>query len=254
MCELFGASFKVPQEVKTELQEFYRHSIHHPHGWGLVRRKKDEIEIIREPVRAIDSHMLPNLIEETGAQKDMLAHIRLATVGATKPQNCHPFQGVDASGRTWIMIHNGTIYSSKTLMKYLDQQKGDTDSERVFLYLLDLMNQAYKDKQKELTLKERFAVVEQLVKELSNRNKLNLMIYDGEVLYVHKNMKNTLSYKETEEGFWFSTTALSDGWQDYPMCQLRAYAKGELLFAGENETSEFVPTLEYISAMAAMHI
>lgn len=253
MCELFGASFKVPVEVKTELQEFYSHSIHHPHGWGMLRRMNEQYEVIREPVRAVDSHILGDVIEGTGPQTNILAHIRLATVGTTKAENCHPFTGRDASGRTWTMIHNGTIYSSRTLMKYLDKQEGDTDSERVFLYLLDLLDSEYL-KTGSLTKEQRFAVVESLVDELSYRNKLNLMLFDGELLYVHKNMKNTMFLKKSKNGVMLSTTALSQGWQAVGMCRLYAFEAGDLLFESRNITHEFIPTLEYISALAAMNI
>ena len=108
-----------------------------------MRLSGENHEIIHEPVRAIDSHILPKVIEETEAQRNLLAYTRLAMIGGMKYENCHPYTGRDETGRTWTMINNGTIYSSKTLMKYLDVQKGDTDSERVFLYLLDLLNEEY---------------------------------------------------------------------------------------------------------------
>ena len=80
------------------------------------------------------------------------------------------------------------------------------------------------------------------------------MIFDGEVLYVHKNMSNTLYMKRTDDGVIFSTQPLDSGWEDYPVCTLRAYKNGELLFESDEKTTEFVPTLEYISSMAALHI
>lgn len=255
MCELFGASFKEAVNIKSELKEFYSHGVKHPHGWGLMRFHLDTYEVIREPVRAIDSKILSETIEQTEAQCNVLAHIRLATVGAMRPENCHPYVGNDASGRTWTLIHNGTIYSSNRLMKYLDSQQGDTDSERVFLYLLELLDREY-NQTGSLTATQRFHVVESLVLELSARNKLNLMIFDGEILYIHKNMKNTLSMAQIPQGFLFSTTPVNENaeWHEVPMCQLFAYKQGELLFESNHVTKEFVPSLEYISALAAMNI
>ena len=37
------------------------------------------------------------------------------------------------------------------------------------------------------------------------------MIYDGELLYVHKNLKNTICFKRLENGIIFSTKPLDDG-------------------------------------------
>lgn len=71
-----------------------------------------------------------------------MTHIRLATIGSVKALNCHPYSGVDCTGRTWTLMHNGTICSGNRLMPYYRVQKGNTDSERIFLYLLDEINQA----------------------------------------------------------------------------------------------------------------
>lgn len=80
------------------------------------------------------------------------------------------------------------------------------------------------------------------------------MIFDGEILYIHKNMKNTLSYKELPEGKIFATTPLDEQFVELPMCKLFAVKDGEFIFESKELTEEFVPTLEYISAMAAMNI
>lgn len=253
MCELFGASLKKEKELKGLLEPFFSHSVKHPNGWGILCSQNGKREILRESVRAVDSKKLPKVLEDLGKQNNLLAHIRLATVGSTRVENCHPFSGVDASGRQWNLIHNGTIYSSRTLAKYIDLQTGDTDSERVFLNLLERLQEAY-EKYGELNAQKRFQVVEDLVVDHSERNKLNLMIYDGEFLYVHKNMRNTLSMKQDENGIIFSTTPLEEDWQEVPMCQLLAVREGELWKRGEKTTSEFIPTTEYMSAMAAMNI
>ena len=129
MCELFGLSAKEPTDIRDYLQAFYRHSVRHPHGWGLFREKNGKSEIIREPVRAIGSRILNDIVSTTPPQQNALAHIRLATVGSVKTENCHPYTGTDNYGRRWTMIHNGTIYSSRNLYQYLKLQKGDTDQQ-----------------------------------------------------------------------------------------------------------------------------
>ncbi|MGN0634052.1 MAG: class II glutamine amidotransferase [Oscillospiraceae bacterium] len=241
--------------MREYLREFYSHSVKHPHGWGLMREENGRTEIIKEGVCAVKSEINSSVIEETEPQKNMLAHIRLATVGSVKNENCHPFSGEDISGRRWTLIHNGTIYSSKKLIPYMNTQIGDTDSERVFLYLLDEMNNAISQNGRELNARRRFEIIDSLVTDLSPRNKLNMIIFDGEILYVHKNMKNTLFYKQEDCGIVFSTQPLDNGaWQKFPIAQLFAYKDGEKLFSGTNHGNVFVPTLEYITAMDAMNI
>lgn len=256
MCELLGFSSDTSVDVRTYLRSFYRHSSQHPHGWGLMRELNEQTEIIKEPVCAAESRIISSVIDKTPPQKNAMAHIRLATVGAVNIENCHPFSGTDTSGRCWTMMHNGTIYSSKKLTKYLNIQSGDTDSERVFLYLLDEVNGALElNGGKPLTAKQRCEIVDKIVVSLSPRNKLNLIIFDGELMFVHKNMINTLYYKSKKRSILFSTTPLDDGeWKEYPMAQLSAFCAGEKVFEGTKHDSVFVPTLEYITAFDAMNI
>lgn len=255
MCELFGLCSNSPIDVREYLNTFFSHSVRHPHGWGLMRENEHKIEIIKEPVCASGSRIINDIVQKTEPQTNILAHIRLATVGAIKYENCHPYTGFDALGRRWTLIHNGTIYSGVELSKYLSQQSGDTDSERVFLYLLDEVNKAIILNNEPLSVSQRCDIVNKLAITLSPRNKLNFMIYDGELLYVHKNMKDTLSYKKLDSGIMFSTEPLDDGdWKRFPITQMRAFKDGECIFKGTVHEHEFTPTLKYITALDAMNI
>ena len=249
MCELFGFSSEKPTDIKALLKEFFSHSVKHPHGWGILY----DGTVAKGCEKACESAVLSDILERIGPQTDTVAHIRFATVGSIKPENSHPFKAADITGREWTLIHNGTIYSGSKLIPYLSKQTGDTDSERVFLYLIDRLNDAQKERP--LSAKERFELIDSFIKELSPRNKLNLMIYDGELLYVHKNMNNTLMYLKTDHGYIFSTEKLSEGeWQEIPLAKVRAYKKGKLVFEGKAHDGVFVATLQYIKAMDAMNI
>ena len=254
MCELFGASMRRRTNLTEYLKEFFSHSSKHPHGWGLAFEKNGDIKIEKEPVCANESRILGSIIEAVPSQKVLLAHIRYATVGAKRTENCHPFSGCDNSGRHWALIHNGTIYSGMELLKYRCLQKGSTDSERIFMYLLDNINEVL-EKKKDLNERERFEIVDRVIRILSPRNKLNLMIFDGEVLYVHKNMRGTLSYKQTGDGVLLSTQPLeSEGWQDLPMCRTFAFKQGEKTFEGFSHGNEFISSMDSITALDAMNI
>jgi glutamine amidotransferase len=256
MCELFGFSSAEATDIRGYLKTFYSHSVRHPHGWGIMRETETGFEIIKEPRRATGSRIISNVISTTRPQRNLLAHIRLATVGGMKEANCHPYSGIDSSGRCWTLIHNGTIYSGMQLTRYLSKQKGDTDSERVFLYLMDEVNAAISQNNgAPLSESARCNVVESIATALSPRNKLNLIIFDGDLMYVHKNMKNTLYTKRVGTGIIFSTAPLDDGeWESYPTTTLCAYKNGERIFTGTKHDGVFIPNLEYINAMAAMNI
>ena len=249
MCELFGFSSRQGKSLKPYLREFFRHSVRHPNGWGLATFDDGgEVKVQTETVSAEKSERLPGIIDALPESKVLLAHIRRATVGGVKPENCHPFVRTDAAGRTWTLIHNGTIFSGTELHPYRKQQVGDTDSERILLYLIDKMNQKLAGRSDPLNSFERFKVAEQVVYELSYRNKLNLLIYDGSKLYVHVNMRNTLSVRHEAGGALFATTPLEpQGWEPLPLTSLLVYEAGVLKYRGRDHHNEYLDVMGRIT-------
>lgn len=240
MCELFGFTSRTPQKVNQELREFFSHSTEHPNGWGLALLDKNSFSMEKEPIRAIDSLYLKERLREPIVAQTALAHIRLATIGNMEWRNCHPFTGTDNSGRHWTLIHNGTIFECKPMEKYISIQKGDTDSERILLFLLDQMNEKIAEKGKKLTAEERFHIVDELVITASPENKLNLLIYDGELLYAHTNYRNSLYQKKTEDSVFVSTRPLALGkWEPLPFTQLVAFHQERLVFEGTIHGNEY---------------
>lgn len=251
MCELLGFTSAKYTDISGYLRIFFSHSIKNPHGWGMMYG--DDRKIIKEAVSAGESTLLPDIVNNIAPQKNMLAHIRFATVGYISEANCHPFTGKDVSGREWTLIHNGTIFRGNHAQRYSALQEGDTDSERFFLGMLDAVNAHLK--KGILADYQRFEIINNFIVRNAPRNKLNLMIYDGDFLYVHKNLKNTLSFKCIGDGLIFSTNPLdNDAWIPFPLAQVIAYRNGREVFRGQRHRGVFVPTLEYITAMDAMYI
>ena len=249
MCELIGFSAAAPTDISTQLREFFSHSRTNPHGWGMMYGDK----LIKGCEKASESLVLPILLKNFKPQEILLGHIRFATVGSIRYENCHPFADRDITGRQWTLIHNGTIYSGSRLIPYLNTQRGDTDSERLFRLLIDTVNEAQQDG--ELDYKGRCEVIEGFIRDIAPRNKLNLMIYDGEQLYIHKNMENTMVFRKLGTGYIFSTAPLDDEeWTDVPIAQLLVFRGGEKVYEGKPHGGIFLPTLQYIKAMDAMHI
>lgn len=241
MCELFGISSRKPQIINQELKELFSHSNEHPNGWGLALINKGICSIEKEPTRANASRYLKGRLKEPIVVKTALAHIRLATIGHMEWRNCHPFTGTDQSGRQWTLIHNGTIFECESLQKYVSIQNGDTDSERILLFLIDQMNGEINAKGRSLTAEERFKIVDDLVVMLSPENKLNLLICDGELLYAHTNCRDSLHQRVTEESVYFSTKPLAVGvWEPMPFTQLIAYRQGVLKYVGTDHGQEYI--------------
>ena len=175
----------------------------------------------------------------------MIAHIRLATRGTLEYENTHPFVKRDWSGRTWTLAHNGTIFESQALNPYVHSQKGQTDSERILLYAVDRINGEEQKKGRTLSQEERFAVIEAVIKEITPENKVNLLLFDGELMYVHTNYRDSLHFLRKETAVFVSTRPLDKGnWEKAPMNTLLAFEAGKWKYTGNPHENEFFDSEE----------
>ena len=236
MCELFGVTSSHKVDLNEYLKTFISHSDEHPNGWGMAFFDEG-LTVYREPVRASESKKLEELLERPISSAEMLAHIRLATKGFIELENTHPFVKKDKEGRTWTFAHNGTIFNAPVLNKYQEVQKGKTDSEKVLLYILDRINE-------EVSL-DRIELIESIARELSEHNKLNFILHDGEYYYVHINEGGTLHKLEKDGSVIFSTQALDDGdWEEVEQNKLFVYKDGNLIHEGKKHEFGHVTTQE----------
>ena len=251
MCEIFCFNSNTPKKINECLQCFYNHSEDHPHGWGLANMQSNEFVIDKEPVKATCSQHLKDILSHPVIGKNVFAHIRLATVGEIVSPNCHPFTKADDNNRSWMLIHNGTIFDYPKLDEYIDKESGDTDSERILLYIIDKINEFEKSKDAPSTIKERFNILTEIVEDLSKNNKLNLMIYDGDLTYIHSNMNDSLYYLKNEEGFLVATTPLTDdeNWKPAETNKLFGLIDGNIIFESGEHENEFILTEEHEKAM-----
>lgn len=242
MCELFGLNSAVNVRINDKLKEFFTHSKEHPHGWGLALfYDKGAVSLEKEPVAAYKSYYLKERLRRDINISAMLAHIRYATVGIMDYSNTHPFVYRDESGRNWTMIHNGTIFDYPALRKYTFTQEGTTDSERILMYIVERMNEAIRNSGGKLSREERFEILDDIICDMSKGNKLNLIIYDSSVMYVHTNFKDSLYYQRSGDAIVFTTRPLSLGkWEPVPFTQLLAFRKGSLKFAGTVHGNEYI--------------
>lgn len=244
MCEIFGASLEYKTEINSYLKAFYHHSNEHPHGWGLALMDHTNTMIEKEPLQASKSHYLKSRLSVPIEVKTAFAHIRYATVGNVEYSNCHPYTMTDNSGRRWTMVHNGTIFDFDPLSKFCQVQTGNTDSERILYYIVEQVNNK-EEEGKTLTFEERFELLDSIFIRLSKGNKLNVLLFDGEYLYVHTNYKESLFYLKKKEGVLFSTKPLSqESWKPVTFTTLLAYQDGKQILSGTNHKNEFIESEE----------
>lgn len=251
MCELFGFSGAMQRNLTSSLAEFFSHSPEHPDGWGLATREHGVVSVEKEYAQASNSSYLLRRLTSGVTTSLALGHIRKATVGTLNRNNCHPHAGTDCTGRQWTLIHNGTIFDFPELDRFRAVQSGSTDSERVLLFFLDCIDRATVKAGHALTAQERFAVLDEAVCRLSaNNNKLNFLLFDGEVLFAHTNYEASLHTCTTAQGTLFSTHPLSMGnWEPLAFTTLVAYAEGTQIMTGTNHGNVSVDAPELLEAL-----
>ncbi|HSA82647.1 MAG TPA: class II glutamine amidotransferase [Geminicoccaceae bacterium] len=121
------------------------HGFEHADGWGIAAYRADGVAIERQPRAAHDGRRFRAAAARLEAIT-VLAHVRHATVGATLPENTHPF----AHG-AWTFVHNGTVpYFAEVrdaLLAAMTAEHraaivGQTDSEHLFHFILSSHEQA----------------------------------------------------------------------------------------------------------------
>jgi len=155
MCRLYGFRATEPTKVECTLVHAQNALMvqsrgdlagqGHANGWGVATYEDHRPHVERQAWAAYQGEHFQRAAARIFSRQ-VLAHVRRATVGKPKIENTHPF--VDGS---WTFIHNGTIPSFDQLRPRLlallpeDRCKairGDTDSEHVFHYLRHLQVRA----------------------------------------------------------------------------------------------------------------
>ena len=113
------------------------------------------------------------------------------------------------------------------------KQLGETDSERILLRLMDLLLQKERGLGREVTREERFSLWEDEFERMAPGNKLNILFYYEDTLYVHTNCEKTLYMREGNGFCVFATVPLdSCSWKPVPMMRLLAFDNGCLTDCG----------------------
>lgn len=241
MCELFGVNTPGKIRLNDLLNVFFSHGNRHPHGWGMAFFEKNTVQMEKQAVSSIKSARLRERINQLIIADKMIAHIRLATKGNMEYENCHPFIREDETGRVWTLAHNGTIFEGEVLDSYFYVQDGQTDSERILYLLIDRINDRYKETGYPLDAYARFQLLDDLICEIANGNKLNLLLFDGEYFYVHTNCRNSLYLSQRHGGYVFCTVPLDEAeWTPLPLNTLLAFQNGKLVQTGTNHGYEYV--------------
>ncbi|MBR1742387.1 MAG: class II glutamine amidotransferase, partial [Lachnospiraceae bacterium] len=120
------------------------------------------------------------------------------------------------------------------------EQEGDTDSERILYYLIDRMDEESERKKRPLSAGERAEIMEDILLKITPENKINLLLSDGELLYVHTNYKKSLHIHKAKDSVFFSTKPLDEeDWEELPLNTLLVFKEDSLIYEGRQHENEF---------------
>ena len=144
MCRLFGFRSSIPSAVHpslvTEKNSLLIQSREHKDGWGIAAYGVEPTPVVAHGVGPAHSDPDFERVSSRVSSHTVVAHIRLASVGAVELRNSHPF----LHGR-WSFVHNGTIRDFAQHRAAIEALicptlragiRGTTDSERCFYLFL----------------------------------------------------------------------------------------------------------------------
>ncbi|MDH4463828.1 MAG: class II glutamine amidotransferase [Acidovorax sp.] len=198
MCQLLGMNCNVPTDITFSFSGFAQRggrTDHHSDGWGISFFEDNGIRHFVDHLPAVDSPVADLIKRYPIKSRNVIAHIRKATQGEVKLENCHPFVR-ELWGRYWVFAHNGDLGSKRPKLHGQFRPVGDTDSEHAFCWLMQELAKSHATVPSvtELTL-----TLRELTAHLRPQGTFNYLLSNGQALWSHASTK--LYYLERRHPF-----------------------------------------------------
>ncbi len=207
MCQLLGMNCNVPTDVTFSFSGFAQRggrTDHHADGWGIAFFEGAGLRHFVDHQPASTSPVADLIRRYPIRSRNVVAHIRKATVGAVSLENCHPFVR-ELWGRYWVFAHNGTLAGFQPRLHAGFRPVGQTDSERAFCWIMQELWKSHADVPSvdELTL-----TLRELAEQASRHGTFNFLLSNGQALWTH--CSTNLHYVERQHPFAHAQLADED--------------------------------------------
>jgi glutamine amidotransferase len=185
MCQLLGMNCNTPTDICFSFSGFQKRGGEtdvHADGWGVAFFEGKGVRLFLDPQPSARSPIAELVRNYPIRSLNVIAHIRKATQGTVSLENTHPFQR-ELWGRYWVFAHNGNLPQFVPVLDDSFNPVGNTDSERIFCWLLQGLRQRFGDTQP--SQDDLFAAVHELIFPLAGLGILNFLLSDGEWLMAH---------------------------------------------------------------------
>lgn len=177
----------------TERNSLVIQSHEHKDGWGIAAYGAESLPKVAHGVGAAHSDPDFHRVSSLVSSHTVVAHVRLASVGAVELRNSHPF----LFGR-WSFVHNGTLKNFERHREAVEALirpelraniRGTTDSERCFhIFLTRLsarrsLEAPARAEDVAIALAETMGLVAGITDEPGqDRSAMNFLVTNGEVM------------------------------------------------------------------------
>ena len=189
MCQLLGMNCATPTDITFSFRGFSQRAgitSDHSDGFGIAFFEDKACRLFVDNQSAVESPIAELVRNYPIKSRNVIAHIRKATQGKITLENSHPFVR-ELWGRQWIFAHNGDLHDFQPRLSGRFSPVGNTDSELAFCYLLDKLVEKFG--YHEPSLKEVFAVLQEISPKIAEYGTFNFCLSNGQALFSYATTK-----------------------------------------------------------------
>lgn len=184
MCQLLAMNCNTPTDIVFSFEGFRQRgglTDSHADGFGIAFFEGKGVRLFHDDKACATSPVADLIRAYPIHSKNVIAHIRKATQGQVSLANTHPFMR-EMWGNYWLFAHNGNLKNIPISNAPHYQPVGNTDSEKVFCFILNQLKKQFTTEPDEQTL---FTHICQLTQQLRQHGLFNFTLSNGRWLIAH---------------------------------------------------------------------
>ena len=167
---------------------------HHSDGWGIAFFESEAatpnlpgkgVRYFVDKESAATSPIAKMLRNYPIKSHNVIAHVRKATVGNVKLENCHPFVR-ELWGRYWVFAHNGDLKDYAPHLHGAFRPVGDTDREQAFCWIVQELAKSHAGVP---SVEELTCTLNELAPQIAKFGTFNFLLSNGQALWAHASTK-----------------------------------------------------------------
>ena len=189
MCQLLGMNCATPTDITFSFRGFSQRAgitSDHSDGFGIAFFEDKACRLFVDNQSAVESPIAELVRNYPIKSRNVIAHIRKATQGKINLENSHPFSR-ELWGRQWIFAHNGDLKDFLPELSGRFTPVGNTDGERAFCYLLDLLVKRFG--YDEPKLDQVFDLLADISPSIAEHGTFNFCLSNGQALFTYATTK-----------------------------------------------------------------